>query len=214
MDQEEGLEGDHACLRAVRRLRNRFLRGPGDRDVLPECYLRQAVDQLFDNILATPTRCFMRNRNMETIKGHMLPSFVATFLYVASGNRIGVTDTRHGIVSPARGRPCRDRRRAGGGRAARREDADACRAGPRGGGARVLDGVRALQPAVAVGVGLQRRYSLSRPGQGGAGGPRGVRVQVAGQVLRARQKEAFGEGERDCHIRPRPYVRAKVKGAN
>ena len=69
---------------------------PGD--VLPEYYLRQAAEQLFDFAKGCAKMLPVRNRTLETIKGHMLLSFVATFLHVMVKNRMGVLDTRYVAV--------------------------------------------------------------------------------------------------------------------
>jgi hypothetical protein len=66
--------------------------------VLPEYYLRQAAEQLFDNALGCAKMLPVRNRTLETIRGHMLLSFVATFLHVMARNRMGVLDTRYVAV--------------------------------------------------------------------------------------------------------------------
>jgi hypothetical protein len=70
-------------------------------EVLPEYYLRQSAEQLFDFAKGCAKMLPVRNRTLETIGGHMLLSFVASFLHVMVKNRMGVLDTRYVAVPRA-----------------------------------------------------------------------------------------------------------------
>ena len=69
-------------------------------DVLPEYYARQGIEQFFDFAKGCGKMMPVRNHNMETIAGHMLLSFAATFLHVLIKNRTSVVDTRY-VAVPA-----------------------------------------------------------------------------------------------------------------
>ena len=74
-------------------------------ELLPEYYARQGVEQLFDFAKGCGKMLPVRNHTAETIRGHMLLSFAATFLHVLVRNRMNILDTRYVAVPDAlRGR--------------------------------------------------------------------------------------------------------------
>jgi len=73
-------------------------------ELLPEYYARQGVEQLFDFAKGCGKMLPVRNHTEETIRGHMLLSFVATFLHVLVKNRMNVLDT-HYVALPDALRP-------------------------------------------------------------------------------------------------------------
>lgn len=70
-------------------------------DVLPEYYVRQDIEQYFDFGKNYAKFLPVRQHNMETLKGHMLIAFIATFLVIVVKNRLGMVDSRYVEVSPA-----------------------------------------------------------------------------------------------------------------
>lgn len=62
-------------------------------DVIPLYYQRQAIEQFFDSAKNYAKMMPVRNHNLMTIQGHMLMSFIATFLVVAIKNRMNLLDT-------------------------------------------------------------------------------------------------------------------------
>jgi transposase len=67
-------------------------------DVLPEYYLRQAVEQFFDYAKNYAKMMPVRNHKVETIAGHMMMSFIATFLCVLIKNRMNMMDSSYCTV--------------------------------------------------------------------------------------------------------------------
>lgn len=70
-------------------------------EVLPEYYVRQDIEQYFDFGKNYAKFLPVRQHNMETLKGHMLIAFIATFLVIVIKNRLGMVDSRYVEVSPA-----------------------------------------------------------------------------------------------------------------
>ena len=63
------------------------------RDVIPTYYMRQGVEQFFDYAKNMGKMMPVRNHNEATISGHMLMSFITTFLVIAIKNRMNIMDT-------------------------------------------------------------------------------------------------------------------------
>ena len=61
-------------------------------DVIPLYYQRQAIEQFFDYAKNYGKLMPVRNHKMETIHGHMLMSFITTFLMVAIKNKMNILD--------------------------------------------------------------------------------------------------------------------------
>lgn len=70
-------------------------------EVLPEYYVRQDSEQYFDFGKNYAKFLPVRQHNMETLKGHMLIAFIATFLIIVIKNRLGMVNSRYVEVSPA-----------------------------------------------------------------------------------------------------------------
>ena len=68
------------------------------RNILSEYYIRQAIEQLFDFAKNygrfLPVRC----QNIETLNGHMLLAFMATFVISLVKYRLNLVDTRYAAV--------------------------------------------------------------------------------------------------------------------
>lgn len=62
-------------------------------DVLPEYYMRQAIEQFFDYAKNYGKMMPVRGHSMETVQGHMLMSFITTYLYTVIKNRMNLLDT-------------------------------------------------------------------------------------------------------------------------
>ena len=69
-----------------------------EKDVLAEYYLRQAVEQFFDYAKNYAKMMPVRNHKVETIAGHMMMSFIATFLCVLIKNRMNMMDSSYCAV--------------------------------------------------------------------------------------------------------------------
>ena len=69
-----------------------------EEDVLPAYYMRQGVEQYFDYAKNYGKMMPVRNHTPETISGHMLMSFIATFVCVLIKNRMNLMDTRYCAV--------------------------------------------------------------------------------------------------------------------
>lgn len=67
-------------------------------EVLPEYYIRQGVEQLFDYAKNNGKLLPVRNHTVETIKGHILMSFIATFISIVIKNKLNILDTRYAAV--------------------------------------------------------------------------------------------------------------------
>lgn len=72
-----------------------------EKDVIAVYYLRQAIEQFFDFAKNYGKMMPVRNHNLETINGHMLMSFITTFLAVAIKNRMNILDIPFVSVPPA-----------------------------------------------------------------------------------------------------------------
>lgn len=70
-------------------------------DVLPEYYIRQGIEQYFDFGKNYAKFLPVREHSMETLSGHLLLSFIATFLVITIRNRLNILDT-HYVGIPAR----------------------------------------------------------------------------------------------------------------
>lgn len=70
-------------------------------DVLPEYYIRQGIEQYFDFGKNYAKFLPVREHSIETLSGHLLLSFIATFLVIAIRNRLNILDT-HYVGIPAR----------------------------------------------------------------------------------------------------------------
>ena len=78
-------------------------------EVLPEYYIRQGIEQYFDFGKNYAKFLPVREHNLETLSGHLLLSFIATFLVVIIRNRLGVLDTQYvSIYANAAEEDCRD----------------------------------------------------------------------------------------------------------
>ena len=62
-------------------------------DIIPYYYQRQGIEQFFDYAKNDGKMMPVRNHNMDTIKGHMLMSFIATMLVVVIKNKMNLLDT-------------------------------------------------------------------------------------------------------------------------
>ena len=72
-----------------------------DKDVIATYYLRQGIEQFFDDARNYGKMMPVRNHCLATISGHMLMSFIATFLVVAIRNRMHILDIPYVAVPPA-----------------------------------------------------------------------------------------------------------------
>ena len=70
-------------------------------DVIPFYYQRQAIEQFFDSAKNYAKMMPVRNHNINTVQGHMLMSFIATFLVVAIKNKMNILDTPY-IAIPSK----------------------------------------------------------------------------------------------------------------
>ncbi len=61
-------------------------------DIIPYYYQRQGIEQFFDFAKNYGKMMPVRNHNMDTIKGHMLMSFIATLLLVVIKNKMNLLD--------------------------------------------------------------------------------------------------------------------------
>lgn len=69
-------------------------------DLLPEYYIRQNVEQYFDFGKNYARFLPIRQHSEKTLSGHLLISFIVTFLVILIKNRLNVLDTRYVCVSP------------------------------------------------------------------------------------------------------------------
>ena len=63
--------------------------------VLPEYYLRQSVEQYFDYGKNYAKFIPVRQQNMETLAGHLLLSFIASFLIIVIKNKLNIIDLQY-----------------------------------------------------------------------------------------------------------------------
>ena len=68
-------------------------------EVLPEYYIRQGIEQYFDFGKNYAKFLPVREHSVDTLSGHLLLSFIATFLVIMIRNRLGILDTRYVSVS-------------------------------------------------------------------------------------------------------------------
>ena len=64
-------------------------------EVLPEYYVRQNIEQYFDFGKNYARFLPVRQQNMETLAGHMLLAFIATFVIILIKNRLNIVDTHY-----------------------------------------------------------------------------------------------------------------------
>ena len=77
--------------------------------VLPEYYIRQGIEQYFDFGKNYAKFLPVREHSIETLSGHLLLSFIATFLVIVIRNRLGMLDTRYvGIPASVAKQSCDD----------------------------------------------------------------------------------------------------------
>ena len=62
------------------------------KDVIPIYYQRQGIEQFFDFAKNLGKMKVVRNRTLETIEGHMLMSFIATFIAIVIKNKMNILD--------------------------------------------------------------------------------------------------------------------------
>ena len=67
-------------------------------EVLPEYYIRQNVEQYFDFGKNYARFIPVRQQTMETLAGHMLLAFIATFVIILIKNRLNLVDTHYSEV--------------------------------------------------------------------------------------------------------------------
>lgn len=67
-------------------------------EVLPEYYSRQGIEQFFDYAKNYGKMVPVRAQRMETVEGHMLMSFIATFLNCLIRNRLDIADASYTAV--------------------------------------------------------------------------------------------------------------------
>ena len=63
--------------------------------VLPEYYVRQHIEQYFDYGKNYAKFLPVRQHTMETLSGHLLLAFIASFLIIVVKNRLGIQDLRY-----------------------------------------------------------------------------------------------------------------------
>ena len=68
--------------------------------VLPEYYLRQSAEQYFDYGKNYAKFLPIRQHSMDTLAGHLLLAFIASFLIVLVKNRLNILDVHYVAVPP------------------------------------------------------------------------------------------------------------------
>ena len=68
-------------------------------ELLPEYYIRQKVEQFFDFGKNYAKFLPVREHKMETIAGHMMLSFISSFLVCLINNRMNVLDSRYTAIA-------------------------------------------------------------------------------------------------------------------
>ncbi len=63
------------------------------KDIIPYYYQRQGIEQFFDYAKNYARMMPVRNHNLDTINGHMLMSFIGTFLVIAIKNKMNLLDS-------------------------------------------------------------------------------------------------------------------------
>ena len=63
--------------------------------ILPEYYMRASVEQYFDFGKNYAHFLPVAKHNLETVEGHLLLSFIATFFFVLIKNRLGIVDDQY-----------------------------------------------------------------------------------------------------------------------
>jgi len=71
-----------------------------ENEILREYYMRQGIEQFFDYAKNYADYLPVRKHNTETLKGHLLMGFIATFFLVLIKNRLKVLDNSY-VVVPA-----------------------------------------------------------------------------------------------------------------
>ena len=69
-------------------------------EVLPEYYVRQYAEQYFDYGKNYAKFLPIRQHNMETLSGHLLLAFIASFLIIVVKNRLAIQDLRYVAIPP------------------------------------------------------------------------------------------------------------------
>ena len=69
-----------------------------EENVLPEYYTRQGIEQFFDYAKNYGKMMPVRNHTIETIRGHMLMAFIATFISAVLKNRMNLLDAQYTAV--------------------------------------------------------------------------------------------------------------------
>ena len=69
-------------------------------EVLPEYYVRQNIEQYFDFGKNYARFLPVRQQNMDTLAGHMLIAFIATFVIILIKNRLNVVDAHYTQLPP------------------------------------------------------------------------------------------------------------------
>ena len=69
-----------------------------EQDVLREYYMRQAVEQFFDYGKSYANYLPVRNHKESTIKGHLLLSFIATFIIILIKNKLKIIDSPYAAI--------------------------------------------------------------------------------------------------------------------
>ena len=67
-------------------------------DILKEYYIRQGVEQFFDYAKNYAQYLPVRNHSVETLRGHLLLSFMATFFLILIKNRLKILDSPYAAV--------------------------------------------------------------------------------------------------------------------
>ena len=69
-----------------------------ENEVLKEYYIRQGVEQFFDYAKNCANYLPVRNHSVETLRGHLLLSFMGTFFLVLIKNRLKILDNDYVVV--------------------------------------------------------------------------------------------------------------------
>lgn len=69
-------------------------------DLLPEYYIRQNIEQYFDFGKNYANFLPVRKHSVQALNGHLLISFIVTFLVILIKNRLNLVDTRYVCVPP------------------------------------------------------------------------------------------------------------------
>lgn len=67
-------------------------------DILKEYYMRQGIEQFFDYAKNYADYLPVRNHNVDTLKGHLMMGFIATFFLVLIKNKLNILDNHYVAV--------------------------------------------------------------------------------------------------------------------